>query len=148
MTPWTKINAQLPEIDIMASPENGATLQRLVMEVARNAGDLVQRELALFKSELKSSIFGLMGAVVMVLAGIVFAMTGLALLACALVEYLALILDNRALANLFVGFAALLIALVLFFITKRKMSLDQMAPRRSLRSLERDRDVIARRVHG
>ena len=132
----------------MASPENGATLQRLVMEVARNAGDLVQRELALFKSELKSGIFGLMGAVVMVLAGIVFAMTGLALLAGALVEYLALILDNRALANLFVGFAALLIALVLFFIAKRKMSLDQMAPRRSLRSLGRDRDVIARRVHG
>jgi uncharacterized membrane protein YqjE len=132
----------------MASPENGATLQRLVMEVARNAGDLVQRELALFKSELKSGIFGLMGAVVMVLAGIVFAMTGLALLAGALVEYFALIFDNRALANLFVGFAALLIALVLFFIAKRKMSLDQMAPRRSLRSLERDRDVIARRVHG
>lgn len=132
----------------MASPENGATLQRLVMEVARNAGDLVQRELALFKSELKSGISGLMGAVTMALAGVVFAITGLALLAGGLVEYLAAVLDNRALANLFVGLAALLIAMTLFLMAKRKMSLDQIVPQRSLRSLERDRDVIARRVHG
>jgi uncharacterized membrane protein YqjE len=132
----------------MASPENGATLQRLVMEVARNAGDLVQRELALFKSELKSGISGLMGALAMVLAGVVFAITGSALLAGALVEYLAVVLDNRALANLFVGLAALLIAMALFLMAKRKMSLDQIVPQRSLRSLERDRDVIARRVHG
>ena len=132
----------------MASPENGATLQRLIMEVARNAGDLVQRELALFKSELKSGISGLMGALAMVLAGVVFAITGLALLAGALVEYLAVVLDNRALANLFVGLAALLIAMALLFMAKRKMSLDQIVPQRSLRSLERDRDVIARRVHG
>ena len=132
----------------MASPENGATLQRLVMEVARNAGDLVQRELALFKSELKSGISGLMGAVAMLMAGAVFAITGFALLAGALVEYLAVVLDNRALANLFVGLAALLVAMALFLMAKRKMSLDQIVPQRSLRSLERDRDVIARRVHG
>ncbi len=132
----------------MASPENGATLQRLIMEVARNAGDLVQRELALFRSELKSGISGLMGAVALALVGVVFAITGLVLLTGALVEYLAVVLDNRALANLFVGLAALLIAMTIFFMAKRKLSLDQMAPRRSLRSLERDRDVIARRVHG
>lgn len=132
----------------MASPENGATLQRLVMEVARNAGDLVSRELALFKSELKSGISGLMGAIVAALAGIVFAITGLALLAGALVEYLAVVLESRALAELIVGIGSLLISTVLFMIAKRKMTLDQMAPRRSLRSLARDRDVIARRAHG
>lgn len=132
----------------MASHENGATLQRLVMEVARNAGDLVSRELALFKGELKSGISGLMGAIVAALAGIVFAITGLALLAGALVEYLAVVLESRALADLLVGIGSLLIAIGLFMIAKRKMTLDQMVPRRSLRSLERDRDVIARRAHG
>lgn len=132
----------------MASPENGATLQRLVMEVARNAADLVSRELALFKSEVKSGISGLMGAIAMALAGVVFAITGLALLAGALVEYLAVILENRALAGFLVGLAVLLIAAILFFMAKRKISLDQMTPQRSLRSLERDRDVIARRAHG
>ena len=132
----------------MASPENGATLQRLVMEVARNAADLVSRELALFKSEVKSGISGLMGAIAMALAGVVFAITVLALLAGALVEYLAVILENRALAGFLVGLAVLLIAAILFFMAKRKMSLDQMTPQRSLRSLERDRDVIARRAHG
>lgn len=132
----------------MASPENGATLQRLVMEVARNAADLVSCELALFKSEVKSGISGLMGAIAMALAGVVFAITGLALLAGALVEYLAVILENRALAGFLVGLAVLLIAAILFFMAKRKMSLDQMTPQRSLRSLERDRDVIARRAHG
>ena len=132
----------------MASTENGATLQRLVMEVARNAGDLVSRELALFKGEVKSGIAGLMGAVVAALAGVVFAITGMALLAGALVEYLAVVLESRTSANLIVGIAALLIAVALFMIAKGKMTLDQMAPRRSLRSLERDRDVIARRAHG
>lgn len=132
----------------MAHTENGATLQRLVMEVARNAGDLVQRELALFKGEVKSGISGLMGAVIMALAGVVFAITGLALLAGALVEYLAVVMESRAMANLFVGMGALVVAGILFLIAKRKMSLDQVAPRRSLRALERDRDVIARRAHG
>lgn len=132
----------------MASHENGATLQRLVMEVARNAGDLVSRELALFKGELKSGISGLMGAVITALAGVVFAITGLAFLGGALVEYLAMVLESRTLANLLVGIGALLVAMALFMIAKRKMSIDQMAPRRSLRSLERDRDVIARRAHG
>lgn len=132
----------------MAHTENGATLQRLVMEVARNAGDLVQRELALFKGEVKSGISGLMGAVIMALAGVVFAITGLALLAGALVEYLAVVMESRAMANLVVGMGALVVAGILFLIAKRKMSLDQVAPRRSLRALERDRDVIARRAHG
>lgn len=132
----------------MASSENGATLQHLVMEVARNAGDLVSRELALFKGEVKSGIAGLMGAVIAALAGVVFTITGLALLATALVEYLALVLESRVLANLIVGFGAMLIAALLFWIAKRRMTLDQMNPRRSMRALARDREVIARRAHG
>jgi tetrahydromethanopterin S-methyltransferase subunit F len=132
----------------MANTQNGATLQRLVREVARNAADLVQRELALFRGELKSGISGLAVAIITALAAIAFVITGLTLLAGALVEYLTPVLESRALADLLVGIGALAIAAILLLVARHRMSLDQMAPKRSLRALERDRDVLARRAHG
>ncbi len=125
-----------------------AGLQAIMMDVARNAADLVQRELALFRGEIRHGLSGIMSAAVLGLLGFIFAIAGLALLAGALVEWLAVVMESRGLANLVVGVGGRLIAAVFFLMAKNRLSIGNVAPRRSLRSLERDRDVIARRAHG
>jgi hypothetical protein len=97
---------------------------------------------------MKAGVAGLVGGIIMALVAVVFAITGLALLAAALVEWLAILLESRVLADLLVGVGALVIAVILLLVAKSRFSLGNMAPRRSMNSLNRDKDVVARRAHG
>jgi putative intracellular protease/amidase len=66
----------------------------------------------------------------------------------ALVDWLATILDSRALAALIVGGAMALIAVGLVLYGRHAMSAASLVPKRAVRSVKRDAEVLSERVAG
>jgi hypothetical protein len=126
----------------------GPGIQNLIGEALRESSDLARKELTLFKAELAANVKTLaIGAAMMAAAGI-FAIAALILFTEALVKWLATVVNSEALAALIVGggMAAMAVGLVLY--GRSTMSAASLAPNRSIKSIQRDTQVLSEKVAG
>ena len=126
----------------------GPGIQNLIGEALRESSDLARKELTLFKVELAANVKTLaIGAAMMAAAGI-FAIAALILFTEALVKWLATVVNSEALAALIVGggMAAMAVGLVLY--GRSTMSAASLAPNRSIKSIQRDTQVLSEKVAG
>ena len=126
----------------------GPGIQSLIGEALRKSSDLARKELTLFKAELAANVKTLaIGAAMMAAAGI-FAIAALILFTEALVKWLATVVGSEALAALIVGggMAAIAVGLVLY--GRSTMSAASLAPNRSIKSIQRDTQVLSEKVAG
>jgi hypothetical protein len=126
----------------------GPGIQNLIGEALRESSDLARKELTLFKAELAANVKTLaIGAALMAVAGI-FAIAALILFTEALVKWLATVVDSEALAALIVGGGMAVIAVGLVLYGRSTMSAASLAPNRSIKSIQRDTQVLSEKVAG
>lgn len=121
------------------------TIQGLVGEALRESTDLAQKEFTLFRTEVSQNIRTLFIGLAMVVVAAIFAIAAVMLLTESLVEWLAVILDSEALAALIVGGVMAVIAIGLGLYGRSAMSAASLTPRRTMRSLKRDAEVLSER---
>jgi len=126
----------------------GQGIQTLIGDALRDTTDLARKELALFKAELSDNVRTLLLGVAMMAGAGIFAIAALILFTAALVDWLATKVGSDALANLIVGavMAAGAVGLVLY--GRSTMSSASLAPTRSVKSIQRDTEVLSQRVAG
>jgi hypothetical protein len=126
----------------------GQSINTLLGEALRDSQDLARKELALFKAELSDNVSTLLMGVGMMAAGGVFAIAAIILFTAALVAWLATIVGSVALANLIVGAVMAAIAVGLVLYGRSTMASASLAPQRSVRSIQRDTQVLSEKVAG
>jgi uncharacterized membrane protein len=128
--------------------EVNQTIKSLLGEALRESGDLAQKEFMLFRTEMNQNVRMMFLGVGMMVVAAVFSIAALMLFTEALVDWLATILDSRALAALIVGGAMALIAVGLVLYGRHAMSAASLVPKRAVRSVKRDAEVLSERVAG
>ncbi len=126
----------------------GQSINTLLGEALRDAGDLARKELALFKAELSDNVSTLLKGVGMIAGAGIFAIAALILFMAALVKWLATVVGSEALSNLIVGAVMAVIAIGLVLYGRSTMSSASLAPTRSVRSIQRDSEVLSEKVAG
>ena len=122
------------------------TLQQLVARALRDAVDLGRHEFALFRTEMSNNVGKMAGGVGMFAVAGVFAIASLIWLTQALVYGLDLIIHSRWLSALIVGALLLAVAIVLVLVGKSRMSAATLTPSRTVRSLQRDGEILTERT--
>jgi hypothetical protein len=134
----------------MPDPVNQETIQDTVAAVLRDFSDLAQKEWELFRADLAATLSGstrqmVLGTIMIVVAA-VFATGAIILLAQALQEWLATVLNSEALSALIVGVVMALIAVGLVLYGRRTFSSSGLTPTRTMRSLQTDKKVLVERT--
>jgi uncharacterized membrane protein len=128
--------------------EANQTIKSLLGEALRESGDLAQKELMLFRTEMNQNVKKMFLGVGMMVVAAVFSIAALMLFTEALVDWLATILDSRALAALLVGAVMAVIAVGLILYGRHAMSAASLVPKRAVRSVKRDAEILSERVAG
>jgi uncharacterized membrane protein YqjE len=126
----------------------GPSIQRLLGDALRESSDLARKELALFRTEMSDNVRTIAMGLVMVIAAAVFSILALIWLTQALVDWLATKVGSQALAALIVGGVLALIAVGLGLYGRSAMSKTSLAPTRTAKSLQRDKEVLTERASG
>jgi uncharacterized membrane protein YqjE len=126
----------------------GPSIQRLLGDALRESSDLARKELALFRTEMSDNVRTIAMGLVMVIAAAVFSILALIWLTQALVDWLATKVGSHALAALIVGGVLALIAVGLGLYGRSAMSKTSLAPTRTAKSLQRDKEVLTERASG
>ena len=126
----------------------GPSIQRLLGDALRESSDLARKELALFRTEMSDNVRTIAMGLVMVIAAAVFSILALIWLTQALVDWLATKVGSHALAALIVGGVLALIAVGLGLYGRSTMSKTSLAPTRTAKSLQRDKEVLTERASG
>jgi F0F1-type ATP synthase membrane subunit c/vacuolar-type H+-ATPase subunit K len=124
------------------------SLHNLLGEALRDASDLAQKEFALFRTEMSESVRTMFIGLAMMVVAAIFAIAAVILLTESLVEWLATIVDSRALAALIVGGVMAIIAIGLGLYGRNAVWSSSLTPRRTMRSVKRDTEVLSERVSG
>lgn len=122
------------------------TLQQLVARALRDAVDLGRQEFTLFKTEMANNVGKMAGGVGMFAVAGVFAIASLIWLTQALVYGLELVVHSRWISALIVGGLLLVIAVALVLVGRTRMSAATLTPTRTVRSLQRDGEILSERV--
>lgn len=128
--------------------ENPQTLQSLFGDILRNASDLAQKEFALFRAEMNDNIRLMFTGMAMIVAAAIFAIAALILFTKALVDWLATIVHSDALAALIVGGVMALVAIALALLGRRSIAAFSVTPKRTLKAIKQDADVLSERAAG
>jgi len=126
----------------------GPSIQRLLADALRESADLARKEMALFRTEMSDNVRTIAMGLVMVIAAAVVSILALIWLTQALVDWLATKVGSHALAALIVGGALAVVAIALGLYGRSAMSKTSLAPTRTARSLQRDKDVLTERASG
>jgi len=126
----------------------GPSIQRLLADALRESTDLARKEFTLFRTEMSENVRTIAMGLVMVIAAAVVSILALIWLTQALVDWLATKVDSHALAALIVGGALAVIAIILGLYGSSAMSKTSIAPTRTARSLQQDKDVLTERASG
>jgi hypothetical protein len=126
----------------------GQGIQNLIGEALRDATDLARKEFTLFKTELSENMRTLLMGIAMIAGASVFALAAIILFTAALVDWLATLLGSHALANLIVGVLMAAVAGGLVYYGRSIMSATSLAPTRSVKSIQRDTEVLSESVAG
>lgn len=114
----------------------------LLGEALRAGGDLVGKELKLFQVEADGNIRALVALIARFGFAVILLVGGLLLLVLALVKALGALIGSQALAALAVGGGFAAITGIFLVLGLRRMSLDNLAPRRTERQLARDAQLV------
>jgi sterol desaturase/sphingolipid hydroxylase (fatty acid hydroxylase superfamily) len=126
----------------------GPSIQRLLADALRESADLARKEFTLFRTEMSDNVRTIAMGLVMVIAAAVVSILALIWLTQSLVDWLATKVDSHALAALIVGGALAVIAIILGLYGRSAMSKTSIAPTRTARSLQQDKDVLTERASG
>jgi sterol desaturase/sphingolipid hydroxylase (fatty acid hydroxylase superfamily) len=126
----------------------GPSIQRLLADALRESTDLARKEFTLFRTEMSDNVRTIAMGLVMVIAAAVVSILAWIWLTQALVDWLATKVDSHALAALIVGGALAVIAIILGLYGRSAMSKTSLAPTRTARSLQQDKDVLTERASG
>jgi hypothetical protein len=120
----------------------------LIGDALRETSDLARKEMMLFKAELSDNVKTLLIGIGMIAGASIFAVAALILFTEALVKWLATVVGSEALSALIVGavMAAAAVGLVLY--GRSTMSAASLAPNRSIKSIQRDTQVLSEKVAG
>ncbi len=124
----------------------GPSIQRLLGDALRESSDLARKELALFRTEMSDNVRTIAMGLVMVVAAAVFSILALIWLTQALVDWLATKVGSHALAALIVGGVLAVVAIALGLYGRSAMSKTSLAPTRTARSLQQDKEVLTERA--
>ncbi len=114
----------------------------LLVDVLRNFTSLMQTEMRLAKAEISDNISRAAVGVGLIIGAVILALTGLNVLAGALVSYLATTGLSAGTSALLVGGGVLLIAVVLVLVGKSRLSAKAMEPSHTLNNLQRDAAAV------
>jgi hypothetical protein len=126
----------------------GQGIQSLIGDALRETSDLARKEMMLFRTELSENVKTLLIGVGMMAAAGIFVVAALILFTEALVKWLATIVGSEALSALIVGGVMALIAVGLVLYGRSTMSAASLAPNRSIKSVQRDTQVLSEKVAG
>jgi F0F1-type ATP synthase membrane subunit c/vacuolar-type H+-ATPase subunit K len=122
------------------------SVQKLFAGALRDSSDLAQKEFELFRTEMSESIRRMFLGLALMVSAAVFAIAALMLLTEALVKWLATVVNSEALAALIVGGVMALVALGLGLYGRSAFSSVSLAPERTIRSVQRDTQVLSERI--
>jgi fatty acid desaturase len=134
-----------PDNPSRSGSESDPSLLGLVRQLAHEVPALISEEVALAKSEIRSSIETAKAATAAVAGGVVFMLAGLVILLMAAVYGLALFV-SLWLAALVVGAVAMIVGFVMVQSGKKQLEPSQLAPERTMQSLSKDKEAIQRKV--
>jgi hypothetical protein len=124
------------------------SLRSSMRETMHEGVALLNAEMRLLVEETSSNLRSqIMASVAIVVAG-VLGLVGLIFLATSAAWFLAIYLGNPGLAYLIVAVALILLASIIFFTARRRLSFDHLIPRRFLRSLSELRFDLREKRHG
>lgn len=126
----------------------GPSIQRLLGDALRESSDLARKELALFRTEMSDNVRTIAMGLVMVIAAAVFGVLSLIWLTQALVDWLATKVGSEALAALIVGGVLAVVAIGLGLAGRGAIAKTSLAPTRTVRSLQQDKEVLTERTSG
>ena len=121
-------------------------LNALIGDTLRSVRDLVSSELALFKDETAENVRRAVIGLIFVVIGAVFAIVAASMLAEALVEWLAVVLENEALAAGVVAVGSAIVASAAIMIGINRISGLSLTPNRTIQSIKRDAEIISEKV--
>ena len=127
-------------------PPSSQSIQTLIGEALRETSDLARKEFALFRTEMSENVRSLVVALVLLMAAMVFAVVTLLLLMEALVDWVSALVGSAALGALIVAAITGAVAVGLGLYARSKLSTSTLAPTRTVRSVQRDTEVVTERV--
>lgn len=122
------------------------SIQTLFGEALRESADLARKELALFRTEMSENVRTMIMALVAMMAAMVFAIATLVLLTEAFVDWLSVVVGSEALGALITAAIMAVIAIGLALYARSKLSGVTLEPRHTVRSVQRDAQVLSERV--
>jgi uncharacterized membrane protein len=120
-------------------------LPGLISEVIREAVTLIQRELALFRAELKQNVAGAVNGLVAVIAAVALVNVALILFAFWAVDALGRVV-GRDLATFLVGGGIIVIALLLALYGWSRLKPSALMPDRTIRQAVRTKEALTERT--
>ena len=110
----------------------------LLVTTLKQFARLIEDEVALAKAEVSRNVSRAGAGLAMIGIGAILALTALDVLAAALVAWLATTGLSAGLSALIVGGGVLLIAIILAFVGKSRLSADALAPSKTSRNVRSD----------
>ena len=123
-------------------------VHQLIADALREANLLASKEFELFRKEMSHNMKLMVSGVVALVVAAVFAIGTLILLTSALVDWIALQVDSRIIASLIVAGLTFLLTVVFLLIARSRLSSATLEPRRTIRSIERDGEIVSQRMKG
>lgn len=128
--------------DIQTSKNDLRTLSTLLGDALSQFSKLLQNEADLAKAELGEKVQKVTGAVIFFGAGAVLVMPGLVMALFALSAALIAWGLSQPISYLLSAILAFVIAGVLFAVGKSRLDARNLAPRETMRQLEKDKDTV------
>lgn len=127
----------------MAFARYDRSIPEIIGDLIGQAGALIRKEGQLARAEISEKVGEAGLGVGLIAAGAVFAIPALVILLQAAVEALATTGLSPAMSALIIGGVALLIAIVLAAVGIARLKSEKLAPRRTIRQLQKDADLAA-----
>lgn len=128
--------------------DTGRGVHQLAADALREASTLASQEFELFRKEMSHNMKLLVSGIFALVVAAVFAIGTLILLTDALVDWVALLVGSEVFASLIVAGVTLLLTIISLLIARSRLSAASLEPRRTIKSIERDGEVVAQRMKG
>jgi len=123
-------------------------VHQLIADALREASTLASKEFELFRKEMAHNAKLLVSGLVALVVAAVFGIGTLILLTTALVDWIALQVDSRVVASLIVAGLTLLLTIIFLLVARSRLSAATLEPRRTIKSIERDGEIVSQRMGG
>ena len=124
------------------SPDPQPSAPDLLSDLVSGLSRLVRGEIALAQAEAKRSLHDMLGALIAALVAVVLIITALNVLAAAAVAGFVALGLSPVWASVIVGVVLVIVALILVQYARRQISPSNLAPKRSIRNLQRDAETL------